>query len=154
MPPGENEEGAEGTGETGESEEKPDELITLKAEMSTLKEMLKALMPEESGSDDVQGTEGDKDKPKPHADTIKYAESLKKSMGKLYVADWDKITISKRIEKMESFIEFKTLMDKNKAGKVKEGKLPKGKSDDKKSVMKSYGGINHKKRALAFKENF
>ena len=152
MPPI-GEEGTDGSQDDNAGSEDPvDEVAALKDEVSTLKEMLTALMPSEEVADDIK----DKDtKTKPHANTIKYAENLKKQMGKLYVVDWDKIPIDARISKMETFMEFKTQMESVNKGKgKKEGKTPKGKADDKdtKQKFKSFGGVNHKANAEAFKK--
>ena len=166
MPPNGEEEGTEGAGDSGESEDAPDELTALKDEVSTLKSMLTALItpPEEEEEEDTdENDEPDEDKDKkkpktkskPHAHTIKYAESLKKQMGKVYVSDWDKIPITKRIQKMETIMEFNANLKKDgdgkKKGGVKEGKGPKGKPDTPKKPTLKFGGINYK--ALAAKLN-
>lgn len=92
---------------------------------------------EENENDAEQGQKSESEnttekpeKEKPHPDTIKYAELLKKQMGNAYKSDWDKLPINKRVEKMETIMEFLETEKELEAGKPKpkkETRLPSGK---------------------------
>ena len=76
----------------------------------------------------AKDTEDKVDKDKPHPDTIKVAELLKKQMGGHYKADWDKLPIQKRIDKMETALEILDDVKVEEKKKKKESRPPTGQS--------------------------
>ena len=131
--PLENETKDEGSEQTEERKEDPDS-----ADYETLKQTIVIEKPEEKKEEKKEETKEKpaEEKEKPHAHTIKYAEALKRSMGNLYVEAWDKLPIDKRIEKMETIAEFNNKVKEGQP-KLKEGKIPTGKSEKEKDYKPS-----------------